>query len=345
MCIAALAATGVLSANASSTGPLPGTSPAALLAAVRQSDVPGFSGTVVSRLSLGLPELPDIGSAGDGSSLTSMLSGSHTLQVWYGGPTEQRIALLGSTDETDLFRSGRNLWQWSSADRTAVHTKLPVTHGHHSGPAALPSGAGSLTPEAMARRALAALDPSTKVTVRGDQEVANRSAYELVLTPRATTTKIGSVRIEVDGKTKVPLGVEVYPRGSSSPAIDVSFTSVRFAAQPKRNFEFSPPHGATVHHAGPAREHGVAAPPAGVRAKPERTGSGWSTVLGLDLGKRAVGRFEKGPIRQALSPVAGSWGTGRLLDSALVSVLVTDDGHVFAGAVEPAQLYAAAGAK
>ena len=40
--------------------------------------------------------------------------------------------------------------------------------------------------------------------------------------------------------------------------------------------------------------------------------------------------------------VHGAWGTGRLLRTSLVSVLMTDQGSTFVGAVEPSVLYAAA---
>jgi hypothetical protein len=46
-----------------------------------------------------------------------------------------------------------------------------------------------------------------------------------------------------------------------------------------------------------------------------------------------------------LTPVSGAWGKGRLLESSLLSVLVTDDGRLLAGAVAPDQLYAAAGSR
>jgi hypothetical protein len=46
-----------------------------------------------------------------------------------------------------------------------------------------------------------------------------------------------------------------------------------------------------------------------------------------------------------LSPVSGAWGKGRLLDSALMSVLITSNGRIIAGAVQPAQLYTVAGKK
>ncbi len=43
---------------------------------------------------------------------------------------------------------------------------------------------------------------------------------------------------------------------------------------------------------------------------------------------------------EASTPVHGSWGSGRLLQSALLSVLVTAKGQILAGAVTPSVLYA-----
>ena len=42
------------------------------------------------------------------------------------------------------------------------------------------------------------------------------------------------------------------------------------------------------------------------------------------------------------TPVHGAWGSGRLLRTSLVSVLMTDQGRTFVGAVQPSVLYAAA---
>jgi hypothetical protein len=42
----------------------------------------------------------------------------------------------------------------------------------------------------------------------------------------------------------------------------------------------------------------------------------------------------------ATSPVHGSWGSGRLLQTTLFSVLVTSKGQILAGAVSPSVLYA-----
>jgi hypothetical protein len=43
---------------------------------------------------------------------------------------------------------------------------------------------------------------------------------------------------------------------------------------------------------------------------------------------------------KATVPVHGSWGTGRLLRTTLLTVLVTSKGQILAGAVAPSVLYA-----
>lgn len=329
--VIAVVAGGVLRSS-QPTSDLPRTTPAALVAAVGTPSVSGFSGTVVSHVSLGLPQLPSVGGIADTSPLMSLLSGSRTLQVWYGGAGKQRVALLGSTDETDVFRSGRSLWRWDSADRVADHVRLPKRAGTS------PAGLSSLTPGAMASMALQSLSPSTRIRVRTGENVADRAAYELILRPRAAqATRIGAVHIAIDGQTKVPLGVQVYARGAATPAIDVSYTSVHFASPSPANFDFTPPMGATVRHVSLRHESDL------TPARVSLAGANWGGVLGYDT-SRAIHLRGLG-LGRALTRVSGAWGHGRLLETSLVSVLLTRDGRVYAGAVDPAALYAAAARK
>lgn len=340
--VASLVATGVFQADASQSKNLPRMTPAALLADVKATPVTGFSGTILSRVSLGLPELPALGgTAGDEStSMAALLSGSHTVQVWYGGPDHQRIAMLGAMDETDFFRSGRQVWTWSSADRVAQHAVLPARPARVAPtPAATTSSTPSITPSALATQAVAALSPTTRVQVRAGAQVADRDAYEMVLTPRTGATRVGSVHISVDAATKLPLAVRVYARGDSSPSIDVAYTSVRFTAPAKTFFSFAPPAGATVR---PLKlGSGIS------RAVGDGThrvlGSGWTKIVELNTGSPID--VAHGELGKALTQVSGSWGSGGVLESSLVSVLVTSKGRVYVGAVDPAALYAAAGAK
>jgi len=45
---------------------------------------------------------------------------------------------------------------------------------------------------------------------------------------------------------------------------------------------------------------------------------------------------------KSATPVHGAWGTGRLVRTSLVSMLITSNGHVLIGAVDPSVLYSAA---
>jgi hypothetical protein len=50
-----------------------------------------------------------------------------------------------------------------------------------------------------------------------------------------------------------------------------------------------------------------------------------------------------GALTRAMTPVSGSYGSGRVLRTKLVSVLLLDDGRAFVGAVRPEVLEQAAG--
>ena len=67
---------------------------------------------------------------------TSLLSGTHTLRVWYAGPDQARVALLGTLGETDVITNGTDVWIWSSQDNTG-HPPHRRGAGDHALPARL----------------------------------------------------------------------------------------------------------------------------------------------------------------------------------------------------------------
>ena len=340
--VVALVASGVLTAEADP--PLPPKTAAQLLVDVQGAKVNGLSGTVVQTSDLGLPTLPDPGTAAE-SSLTSLLTGSHTLRVWYAGETKQRLALLGSLGESDVVRNGRDAWLWQSATNTATHYRLPESAGKPD-TTRLPSPP---TPQEAAEQALAAISPTTSVSTDGTRPVAGRAAYELVLAPKDARSLVGQVRIAVDAQTSVPLRVQVFGRASGDgPAFSVGFTKVSFEVPGDDQFRFSPPPGAKVTEGVlPEAEKGAAEyeprVPDRAASAVRTVGEGWTTVV-VVRGVRAPGA-DGGALAafvDRLPEVSGSWGRGRLMTSALVSALLTDDGRLLVGAVPPELLYAAA---
>jgi hypothetical protein len=203
------------------------------------------------------------------------------------------------------------------------------------------------TPEEAAQRALAALDPTTEVTTSGAAVVAGRSAYELVLKPRQTASLVASVRISVDAQKHLPLRVQVYSTKLANPAFEVGFTSIDFARPEARQFAFNPPPGTTVTESDAKRPSGR--PDATRPAQPTVVGKGWSAVavgaVPKDAAASMQGSEQLTTLLQTLPKASGSWGSGHLLAGTLFSAVLTDDGRLAVGAVQPQNLYAALAAQ
>nr|MDT0659318.1 hypothetical protein [Micromonospora sp. DSM 115978] len=353
------AAVGVFSAAAEPS--LPPRTAAELLVDLQTSRLGGLSGTMVQRADLGLPALPGLGAQGT-ANLSALAVGTNTVRVWYAGPEQVRLAVLGTLGETDVIRNGSDLWIWNSRTNEAQHRVLGDREpdgAHRGGPAGLSDL--PLTPQQAADQALAAIDPSTEVSVGRSATVAGRDAYELILDPRDDASLVGQVRIAIDATEHVPLRFEVLPPAAEEAAFEVAFTQVDFARPDPEQFAFNPPAGTTVTEPGSP----TGAAPDGTdpdrtdKASPGRTGpggadgeaagwttsgSGWTTVLILPVGDAAANEAEAdgldlATLLAALPAVSGDWGTGRLLSSTLFSALLTDDGRLLVGAVTPERLY------
>jgi outer membrane lipoprotein-sorting protein len=337
--VAAIAGGVVLtSAGADAAAQLPPKTAAQLLAGIASAPEHALSGTVVETARLGLPELP--GRAA-GTSLQSLVTGSHTARVWHDTDGKARISLVGDLAETDVVRNGRDVWLWSSQTNEATHYQLPAES------AKTPDAAthAPIDPNTAAERALAAIDPTTQVEVDGTGHVAGQEVYELRLTPRDSRSLVASVRLAIDADTSVPLRVQVFAKGGTDPAFETGFTSVQFEQPDASVFSFTPPAGAKVTQqalpGSPDRADGGARTPdhpAGSADEQEPTvvGKGWTAVAvlrGVDvaaLGKDATA----GAILGATKSVSGAYGSGRLLTTPLLSVLIVGD-TAYVGAVDP----------
>ena len=356
---------------------LPARTAAQLLVDVQKARLDGLSGTVVQKSDLGLPSLPGLGASGGSggmasSDLTSLISGTHTLRVWFAGPENARMALLGTLGESDVIKNGQDVWVWDSQAKTAKHYVMP-THetAGKSTPAPGPSGLPT-TPQAAAEKALAAISPSTEVTTSGTATVAGRSAYELVLKPREATSLVAQVRIAIDGVKHVPLRVQVFAKSVSDPVFEVGFSDVDFGRPDAAQFTFNPPPGTAVTQAAVPTDKKAAAgskgkviAPKGSSLKPKSAdlpkvvGKGWGSVVIVTMPAKnattgstpAAGAGTDKTVAQLmkvvslLPKVSGSWGSGHLMAGTVFSALLTDDGRLVVGAVTPEGLYAALAAK
>lgn len=331
---------------------LPARSAEQLLVDVQGVRPQPLSGEVSQVTNLGLPELPGFASptVSDASlgSLLTLASGTHTWRLWTDGDDASRVALVDGRNETDVIRNGSDVWVWSSADRTAVHSTLPDHSA--SSTAAEEAAKKASSPAEVAADIIKAVEPTTTVTIGRAATVAGRPVYQLILTPKQTGTKVGNVVVSIDSETKVPLRVQVASSDGAT-AIDVGFTSVSFAAPDASTLTFTAPAGTTVTEKPIDKPSGSTEGKTSAKdtkaAKPTVIGTGWTTVVVSKAGSAATAE-QKGSaeadetasaLLEQLPKVSGSWGSGRLLNGTLVSVVLSDDGRVAAGAVSPDALY------
>lgn len=316
-------------AGAGAAPQLPPVSAEDLVSSVLTAKPGPFNGTVALDNNLGLPALPGIPQAADGTS---------TARVWSDGTGKARAQIPSATGERTLVADGTTFWSWNSADRTV--TKAP----EGGKPDAAPEKA-TTDPAAAATAAIAKLRASSVVSVDGTAEVAGRPAYALVLTPAPTErTLLRQVRVAVDSQTRMPLQLTVLANGSSDPALQLGFSDVTFGAQDASLFTFTPPPGSTVTAPDPSGKPG--GPPAGATT-PTVVGDGWDTVLVASMPKQpapAPGDHGSVNLSSLGTPVSGTWGSGRLITTAVAAAILTDDGRIAIGAV-PEQVLAAALAK
>jgi outer membrane lipoprotein-sorting protein len=338
----------VTTMQASADVRLPPRSAAQLLVDVQTARLDGVSGTVVERADLGLPPLAGL-IGGNDTQITSLIAGSHTMRVWYAGPDKARIAMLAALGEQDIVHNGTDTWIWDSRDKTAVHYKESDHDKAGPAPTVTPTDLPK-TPQEMADRVLAALDPTTVVSTDSSSIVAGHAAYSLVLKPKDTASLISEVRIAIDGKEHVPTRVEVFAKGyADRAAFEIGFTQVNFNRPDPSVFTFNPPPGTKVNEGDQANKDakpGMTRPDA-TRPEPVVIGQGWTAVFVARMPKaddaskaNAIAGIQG--FLNNLPQVKGSFGTGRVLNSRLFTALVLDDGRILVGAVNQDRLIAVA---
>lgn len=322
------------------------------------SEVDALSGTIEQASELGLPDLggltesrddsqresDDESSPADTEDLIALATGSHTAKVYLDGESA-RLQVLDQLGERNVYVDGAadEIWYVDSETQTATKLNLPSDAPNDDRDA---SDALS-TPDEMLDEALARLDETTEVTVGTDSRVAGRDVYELILEPRTPDTLVGELRFAIDGESGVALAASVTARDASAPAFSIAFTQVDFSAPDPAVFVFEP--GADIA----VTEKDVALHGQDDRdgkktdaAAPVIIGEGWSAVVELPdasaAGEQSAFAGLDAEQLAMLESVTTAVEGGRAMQTALVSVLFTDDGRVLVGAVPASRLVEAA---
>ncbi|NUR25725.1 MAG: hypothetical protein HOV83_07730 [Catenulispora sp.] len=353
-----VAATTLSHALAASDSPdLPRISLIGLVQKVGKSPARAFSGTVRLSVDIGLPRLPKLGTDG-GADPLRLLSGDHLVRVVAdedGGGQRERVALLDTLSEYDMFRDGSDLWMWDSTKQLARHGSVDALTEALLAFASPAELAKTFTGPAAVKTAVF----DTEYSAGRPTRVAGHDCYVLRITPNTPGTTVGSVRVAVDAATGMPVSVAVYPSGSSKPAIKAEFESLDYRADPAE-LRFTPPQGARV-----VEESAPDLPENPVRG----AGQGWTAAVaigGVDPDRLIAGlgseqdRERRAPEGTAavLAALAGTPGTplqsylrmmmaageqtavGLVWSSRLVSLVFAPDQRLYAAFATPDALVA-----
>jgi hypothetical protein len=199
--------------------------PAELLQrALRSATVP-HQGLVESRGSLGLPDVRGFGD------VAALLGSTTRARVWWSSPDGWRVARLLATGEQDLYGiGGGTLVRWDY-ERNVRRTTIGADTVR------LPRVDDLLPPQA-ARRLLAALAPTDRVTAGPSRRVAGIQAAGLHVVPGSPDSTVGVLDVWVDPGSGLPLAVAVRDRGGLT-ALETSFLDVDLRAPARA--ELPPP--------------------------------------------------------------------------------------------------------
>ena len=314
------------------------------------------SGFLELRTDLGLG---DFGTASgeSGGSLVGLASGSNDARLWEDGEN-RRIALLQQLEETDWYRQGDVTYVWHSRRSRVTKVATPTTPGDASGLITSLAGGGTIeSPDGMAQRFLSLRDQSTRLVLHDPTYVADRPVYQLGLIPETETSLVTEVTIGVDADTGLPLKVSVHTR-SGTTAIESKFTSITYKKPAASNFAFRPPAEAVVTDgAKVSRERDFSGDWQKERDR-ERAledvqsvtgvnetllrlatvGDGWNEVVAVS----GLSWWRVDDLGRTAKTVTGPYGSGKLLETPVFSLLILDSGRIVVGAVTPAGLEPAA---
>ena len=179
-----------------------------ILASAQES----YAGYAESNATFGLPSLTGL------SDVTSLLDGVTKMEVWQAAPNRWRVDVLSDAGERDTYQLGSRSYIWDSGSEL-----LTEVLGQPS--LRLPRPA-DLVPPALAIRLLDEAGAGARFSVIPPLRVAGRSAAGLRMTPADPASTVGQVDIWAEPGSGLPLMVEIFARGSRTPALETQFFGV-----------------------------------------------------------------------------------------------------------------------
>lgn len=195
-----------------------------LLAEARAGVDRTWSGTVETEGTLQLPDADRFGS------VAALFGERTTLRAWWRDAEHWRVDRLLVTGETDTRRDGDLTLDYSYERAEATYSRDPDIR--------LPRP-GDLLPPVLAERLLRGVTDAD-VSAIGSRRIAGEGAAGIRVRPPSPLSSIERVDIWTGEDSAVPLALEVWARGATSPSFSSRFTSVSTAEPTAAVLAFEP---------------------------------------------------------------------------------------------------------
>jgi outer membrane lipoprotein-sorting protein len=338
--------------------------------------VPDISQSMVDSMAERLPEemaefIPQASIEGELALILEFLAGTHRANLYVDGPTRARLQVLDLLSERNFIRNGKDLWFYDAAKSKVTHTEIDLVREAKAkedakawilaNPNEFPFDVTS--PMSVAQYFLNEADATTNFAVDEDANIAGRDAYQLVMTPKSDGSLVESVKFGIDAQTGLPLAVTIQAVGQEDPAFEIAFETISFEAPAASLFEFTPPQGSLVEkidgaelekrlaekasdrNLDPSSISSALTPEMEERAEAEAQRlkkEGWSAVVEIPADEVPAEFLAELRSNRLYEELTRKVGGGRIFSTALFTVLFTDDGAVYAGAVTLEKLLEAA---
>jgi outer membrane lipoprotein-sorting protein len=250
--VVALGVSATAIALAVGTGPTPPSKPLAdaVHDALSAPPVEGISASI--QLTDHLLEGANLTSGGNGGSggLTSspLVTGASG-RLWIAKDGRVRLELQSEKGDTQIYYDGQHtVSMYDASSNTLYRYVIPA----HEGMPGDSSGSGAATRShevptvAKIEEAIAHLSKHANVSGATPTDIAGQSAYTVRVSPNENGSLLGGAELSWDAVHGVPLRAAIYSSTSSSPALELTSTSISYGPIESSVFEFTPPANAKV---------------------------------------------------------------------------------------------------
>ena len=155
----------------------------------------------------------------------------------------------GATSDSQVLSDGHSWSVYDSGSNTAYEGTLPADHGGADGA----SSADEQQPPSLDRikKGIAQLTEHAIVSGAQPTDIAGQPAYNVRLEPKDNGGLLGGAELAWDAVHGTPLRAAVYPKGDSSPVLELKVTDISYGPVSASVFDVKPPPDARVTEISP----------------------------------------------------------------------------------------------